>query len=345
MSHPATAFVLILCCVGAAVPLSGRAESETQPPTAEPTAAPEATIPPDGKGAIWQRARETAGDWWTRSRDLAGQAVNDARSLVEEDQGFERVWRDVVPKLDETLILEERADELPESAWFGADQVSNRAEIEDLLDDTVEILSTSPVQRFRDRIRAIEDQIQRARSDIADYRQRRISAPGEGAFKRTVSDYGELIAERESDIERMDGELEDVKREFAESVRALGVELSDEQVEFLLSTVVGDNMVDLGILFDNARSVTDQLERLVAESGEDLQNARRYYGMYVVLLRALRRMHERIEEAIGEDYVPQIDSIISRAQALGVETQRLQRESPAKRDLLASNLQAQRLTI
>ena len=128
-------------------------------------------------------------------------------------------------------------------------------------------------------------------------------------------------------------------------MRALGVDLSDEQVEFLLSTVVGDNMVDLGILFDNVKSVTSQLETLVADSGEDLQSARRYYGMYVVLLRALERMHVQIEEAIGEQYVPQIDAIITRAQQLTGETRELQRTSPTKGDLLAANLEAQRLTI
>jgi hypothetical protein len=123
------------------------------------------------------------------------------------------------------------------------------------------------------------------------------------------------------------------------------VDLSDEQVEFLLSTVVGDNMVDLGILFDNVKSVTTQLEQLVAQSGEDLQNARRYYGMYVVLLRSLARMHQKIEEAIGEQYIPQINAIIARAEQLTGETRDLQRTSPAKRDLLAANLEAQRLTI
>jgi hypothetical protein len=136
-----------------------------------------------------------------------------------------------------------------------------------------------------------------------------------------------------------------VKREFADAVRKLGLELSDDQMTFLLSTVVGDHMVDLGVLFDNVRSVTDRLEGLVAQSGEDLGSARRYYGMYVVLLRALRHLHLRVEESIGERYVPEIDSIVARAQALTGETLRLQRENPSKRELLAANLEAQRLTV
>jgi hypothetical protein len=87
------------------------------------------------------------------------------------------------------------------------------------------------------------------------------------------------------------------------------------------------------------------LEKLVAQSGEDLQSARRYYGMYVVLLRALERMHVKIEEAIGEQYIPQIDAIAARAQQLTGETRDLLRTSPAKAELLTANLEAQQLTI
>jgi hypothetical protein len=125
----------------------------------------------------------------------------------------------------------------------------------------------------------------------------------------------------------------------------MGLDLGDDQVEFLLSTVVGDNMVDLGILFDNVKAITQQLEVLVAESGEDLQSARRYYGLYVILLQALNRMHLQIEEAIGEQYIPQINAIIARAQSLSGETRRLQREAPARRELLAANLEAQQVTV
>lgn len=335
-------------CLLAGLPWSIGAAQE--PPPAEPPqeseAPTDATAPtPSMMSDLWQRTREGAGEWWQRSQDLAHRAVEDAKGLASEDHGFGRVWEEVVPKLDETLTLEERQAELPESAWFGPDQASNQSKINELLDAAVAILSTSPVQQFRDRIRVIQGQIESARAQIAEYRQSRVSAPAESVIQRTVSDYDRLISEREADIRRLDAELAAVKGEFAAAVRSLGIELSDDQVEFLLSTVVGDNMVDLGVLFDNVKSVTAQLEALVNESGEDLASARRYYGMYVVLLRALYRMHVQIEEAIAEQYLPQIDGIVARTQSLMAETRRLQRDSPAKFDLLSANLQAQQLTL
>lgn len=300
---------------------------------------------PASRPDAWDRTLETATGWWERSRDFADRAVADAKGLFIEDRDFARVWENVVPTLDSALVLEERHGELPEKSWIGTDQRSNREEINALLDEAVQILSTSPIQNYRERIRVLQARIEQARAEIADARQKRIAAPAESTLKKTVADYDRSIASLEDDIDRLNGELASVKREFADELRGLGLDLGDDQIELLLSTVVGDNMIDLGVLFDNVKAITQQLEVLVAQSGEDLQSARRYYGLYVVLLQALNRMHLQIEEAIGEQYVPQIDAIIARAQALSGETRRLQRDSPDRQDLLAANLAAQQLTV
>jgi uncharacterized small protein (DUF1192 family) len=300
---------------------------------------------PESERTVWSRTLDSAGGWWQRSRDFADRAMTDARGLFAEDRDFAHVWETVVPKLDSALVLEERQEALPKKAWIGTDQRSNRSEINALLDEAVQILSVSPVQDYRERIRVLQGEIERARAEIADARQHRITAPAESTIKKTVGDYDRLIEAGERNIERLNQELAAVKREFAVELRRMGLDLGEDQVEFLLSTVVGDNMVDLGILFDNVKAITQQLEQLVAESGEDLQSARRYYGLYVILLQALNRMHIQIEETIGEQYIPQINAIIARAQSLSGETRRLQREAPARRELLAANLEAQQVTV
>jgi len=289
---------------------------------------------------------EAAG-WWQRSRNAAGSVWESTRGLFEqgEPNRFGKVWDDVLPPLGEALDLQERQDQLPASSWLGPDRVSNRQEIDELLDEAVEILSVSPVRGYRERIADLRSEVEAAKRDIAEYRQKRISAPQDSLVKRSVDDYDRAIERRQADIERYTSELSEVRREFAAELRSIGLELGDEQLEFLLSTVVGDNLVDLGVVFDNVKAITLQLDQLVESSGEDLESARRYYGMYVILLKALNRMHLQIEQLIGERYLPQIDAIIDRAKALSAETRELQQRSPDKRDLLALNLEAQQLTI
>ncbi|MEA3274443.1 MAG: hypothetical protein U9Q81_03950 [Pseudomonadota bacterium] len=312
----------------------------------------------DTETDLWSRTRETADDWWQRSREAtedawrdtresAGEAWQETRELFEhkEQDSFGDVWDRVLPTLKDTLTLQERQSELPESKWLGADQASNREAINELLDEAVDILSTSPVQSYRDRIRVLQVAIAQMKAEIADDRQRRVSAPEESVVKKTVEDYDQAIAERLADIRRYEQELAQIKQELAADLRSMGLDLSDEQLELLLSTVVGDNLVDLTVVFDNVKAVTAQLEQLVEASGEDLQSARRYYGMYVVLLKSLNQMHLQIEQAIAEQYIPQIDAIIRRAGELSADTKALQQQSPEKRELLAANLEAQQLTI
>jgi len=357
------------------LPAFGCFSVSAQPPAAGagPTPAQAETPPPGGLSdqaaelwresqqrahELWRQSREgaaellgesgsTAGDWWQRSRDAtldAWRQTRDALTPAESD-AFGEMWTGVVPTLEETLALREEQETLPDRAWFHRDQRDAEDDINALLDDAVAILSLSPMQQYRERIDALQERIAKARADLDRYRRERIAAPEESLVKKTVADYDELIAGREGDIRRFEAELDDVKAEFAGELRAIGLELSPDQVELLLSTVVGDNIVDLGIVFDNVKQITGQLERLVRESGEDLESARRYYGMYVVLLRALHRMHQDVERAIAEDYLPRIDDIAERAQRLSQDTRALLRKQPDKADLLRANLDAQQLTV
>jgi hypothetical protein len=304
---------------------------------------PAGTRQPD----LWERSQASAEGLWQRSRAAAQSAFTEVDRLLQggSPASFAELWQQVVPELDRALALEERQDALPESAWLGPDQASNREAVDAILDEAVDVLSNAPIQDDRRRIRALQADIEQAHRDIDRYRRERISAPMESLVRKTAADYDRAIDARTAQVARDREAIEVIQTSFAEELRNLGLKLTDAQVELLLSTVVGDNIVDLGVVFDNVKAVTAQLEQLVQASGEDLASARRYYGMYVVLLKALARMHTQIEEAIGGRYIPQIDAIVARAKGLSAQTRELQRESPEKATLLTGNLEAQALTI
>ena len=297
----------------------------------------------DQASSLWQRSTETADTWWQRSLDAWDGAQ---RSLHTTDSTpSAAIWKELVPKLDETLQIEDGRETLPERAWIGRDQRNADADVNALLDASVAILSRSPVQAYRARIEALRDEIAAARADIDRFRRARVAAPRESLIATTVAGYDERIAEREADIQANLSELDRIKAEFVGELRAMGIELSDDQVDLLLATVVGDNLIDLGLVFDNVKAITLQLETLVEDSGEDLESARRYYGMYVILLRALARMHSDVAEAIETAYVPEINAIAERAAQLSEETRALMKAQPSRAALLRNNLEAQALTI
>lgn len=293
--------------------------------------------------SLWERSTESADLWWQRSLEVWDGAQRSLRATDPAPSAA--IWKELVPMLEQGLEIEDGREALPDRAWIGRDQRDADADINALLDASVAILSRSPVQDYRARIEALRGEIAAARADIDRFRRARVAAPEESLIATTVAGYDARIAEREAEIQARMSELDQIKAEFVAELRSMGIELSDDQVDLLLATVVGDNLIDLGIVFDNVKAITLQLETLVEESGEDLESARRYYGMYVILLRALARMHRDVAEAIENSYVPEIDAIAERAAQLSEETRALMEAQPARAALLRNNLQAQRLTI
>jgi hypothetical protein len=299
------------------------------------------------ESGLWDRSREQASELWEKTKQAAEDTWEHTQTLLQRhgpDNGFSQIWTEIVPKLDATLSLEDRHESLPEHSWLGDDQASNRAEINDLLDESIAILTSSPNHHYRARIRELEANIRTARKEIAENRKRQVAAPVDSTLKKTVADYDAAIQELSTRIMVDENELRIVKREFASELEKLGLNISDEQLDVLLSTVVGDDLIDIGIAFDNVKALTEQLEKLMVESQEDLDSARRYYGMYTVLLQILERMHQQLRQAVDERYVPQIDAILHKTQKLMLETQALQRRNDENRQVLAANLEAQELT-
>jgi hypothetical protein len=299
------------------------------------------------ENGLWDRSREQASELWEKTKQAAEDTWEQTQALLHNhgpDNGFSQIWAEIVPKLDATLSLEDRHESLPEHSWLSDDQASNRAEINDLLDESIAILTISPNHHYRARIRELEANIRNARKEIAEDRKRRVAAPVDSTLKKTVADYDAAIQELSTRIMVYENELRIVKREFATELEKLGLDISDEQLDVLLTTVVGDDLIDIAIAFDNVKVLTEQLEQLMVESQEDLDSARRYYGMYTVLLQILERMYLQLRQAVDERYVPQIDVILRKTQKLMQETQALQRRNDENRQVLAANLEAQALT-
>jgi hypothetical protein len=263
---------------------------------------------------------------------------------AEQSDQAARLWESLSPRLEQALTLEERHDTLPERAWFGPDKSSNRVGINELLDQAVALLGSADSQRYRERIRELETAIREGHDRIARFRQQRVSAPDQALWRETRTDLERAIGETEAEIARQRAEIDRLKEQFAEALRGNGLELNAEQVDFLLSTVIGDELIDLGIGFDNVKLMIHQLEDLLVASGESLDAARRYYGMYALLLEVLALMHEQVLEAVTR-YQERIDAIDQRTRALLAESRQLARGSERHQALLAANIEAQQLTL
>ncbi|MDJ0738235.1 MAG: hypothetical protein QNJ91_00860 [Gammaproteobacteria bacterium] len=279
---------------------------------------------------------------WDRTVEYAGSALDRARRLWrEEHPQTAELWEQLIPRLDEVIVLQDRQRELPESAWFGEDRGSADAEIDQLLDEVSVILVGDNV--LRERMRELSSAMAGNRAAISDLKRRRLTAPSDSMWRKTVADIDAEIDEREALLQEQQAALDELHAEMAIALRVMGLDIDATGLEFLMSTVVGDDVIDMALAFEQVRDLTEQLELLTADSDEDVAAARRYYGMYTVLLRTLDHMHAGLLDAITQDYRPRVAAIAERARELQHETRSLLalRANP----VLSANLEAQQLTI
>ncbi|MEK8018304.1 MAG: hypothetical protein VSS75_015640 [Candidatus Parabeggiatoa sp.] len=297
----------------------------------------------------WEKTKQAIVNMWDDSTETVESLIKQSTETVfpeEKDALFAQVWNKVTPTLNKVLLLEKEQETLPESTWFGRDQQENKSEINNLLDEAVTILSISHTAHTRERIHALEQEIREMKQKISQYRQDQVSAPIRSTWKMTVADYEEKIQQLTKLIKQSNTIIAQLKTQFAQELSNKGLSITQEQLDVLLSSVVGDDIIQSSIVYDNVKQISQQLMDLTVKSGEDIETSQRYYGMYTVLLKTLRYMQHTFINNIDEKYLPKIDQITANVQDLTATTQNFLRGNldGNRRQHLLANLEAQNLT-
>jgi hypothetical protein len=172
-------------------------------------------------------------------------------------------------------------------------------------------------------LRQLQNEILELQAGLVIDREVRLSAPAEedlNKVQKTYTDSREDISlriqEAEEGIVEREADIADLERDFVIQMRAIGVELTVDSARSLLSTVTGDDFIEMCVVFDNVRGVTVQLQELTEESGESLDAAKRYYGSYVVLIHMMDRIQLDLVRRINEDMLPRLEKFAREAEVL-----------------------------
>ena len=284
------------------------------------------------------------------------EALEDQLRQKEEDR-IGRLFEKIVPTLDEARKLVDRHDQLPKRRFlllrpFGDDQESNEAETTQLLDEAIEMLDSSPLRDLWKELHATRKLIRKGHHKLAEYRQRRVSAPREKetglldrAFVSTKEDYDKMIAAEEGEIEASEEIVDGLKDGIVKLLKELHLDIDREGLESLLSSVSGDDFVSMIALFDNIRQLTGQLQALTEQSGEALDIAKRYYGMHVVLVKIMDRMQIRFITEIDQEHIPRLQGYTKEAGGNIRQALELIRKEGGDESILRSNIESNELTM
>ena len=234
-------------------------------------------------------------------------------------------WGSLTETLSDALSLRDRQETLPASSWFGADRTSNARKIDELLDRALEILAQGRAGDLRRQALELRSEIPKLRLEADGLRNQRISAPESSRLPwvKTRAKIDERLSELDGEITDRERALSAVNAQLAEALRELGLQLDDRQIDILLSSVTGDDLLQNAVVFSNVRAMVEKLAELSREDRDNLEINRRYSGLYLVLNDLLIHTQEELVRRIDGEYKPRLVEI-------GREAEALRREALAK---------------
>lgn len=222
---------------------------------------------------------------------------------------------------------------------------SQERKVEGYLDVAGEALGISSISKRRQLIFDLRNKIAETRRDISVFKRKRISAPTSTFNPLTVTKkgYDKKIESGNETIAIAERDIEMTKMQLVRDLNRIGMQLDPESIDNLLESITGDEFVRVSIIFDNAKRFAAELERLTNESGEDLEAAKKYYGVYLMLLKTVSRLQEKFVENVDNEYYPKLDHFAQKARKNIREAKRAM-ELGGDESVLKNNISSNQLT-
>ena len=251
----------------------------------------------------------------------------------------------------------------PESSLFETDKEDIQNDIDDFLDELFEILEISDAIKHRDNYKKLEEKILDEKNIISELEQEKIFAPEKSEMNlsklipdskytssikeivaETKSDYQKLINIKKTNIESYENELERIAQSISDALSEKSINLDTEQVKLWLSSAVGDDVLSMSVIFSNIKEITIQLEELTKSSGENLNFAKKYYGMVVILHKLIIHMQQKFISKSKNEILPKLSSFQKEAKANLKEAKKLLSQDKSNK-LLKANIKSNELTL
>lgn len=253
--------------------------------------------------------------------------------------------------LDDALGLFDDAQNLPGEDdlrfydFLSHTKESQERRVEGYLDVAGEALGISKISDRRQLIIDLREKIAQTRRDITVYQRKRISAPDStyNPLSITKSGYDKKIKMGKDDIIQAEHDIALAKEQLVKDLNRIGMKLDPESIDNLLESITGDEFVRVSIIFDNAKSFAAELERLTNESGEDLEAAKKYYGVYLMLLKTVSRLQEKFVENVDNEYYPKLNQFADQAK-MNINEAKRAIELGGDRTVLQNNIASNQLT-
>ena len=221
--------------------------------------------------------------------------------------------------------------------------------VQALINSALGIVTDVPVVETQKKIEGLRKNIGDLEEQITKAKEKRLTAPKDGmlpgVLTDTVDSLDVQIVELGKKIEANRVEIKTAKGEIVSGLKTAGVQLTPEQVDLLLDSVLSGDLVRLVAVFNAAKMIDGQLAKLMAASGDNLNASRKYFAMHAALFALLVQAQDATIAKIDTNYMPKLDAILKDIAAARSKTADLMRQDnrPDQKRALDANRDAQKL--
>jgi hypothetical protein len=302
----------------------------------------------DEKGPA-SAASAPAGEAAPAAKPPANEETDASREQAQRlMKAIDAVLQDAARNRSESRKLPTENDYIVRPIWTETRE-DREKRIRDLLDSALGIVTDVPVVELQKKIESLRKNIRDLDDRIVRLREKQLVAPKDGMLPGYVTDTVDSLAKDIDDtkkrIELNRAEIGSTKREVQEALKKSGIELSQQQIDLLLDSVLSGDVVRLVAVFNSAKIIDSQLGKLMTASGENAGAARKYFAMHAALFAMLVHAQDLLIAKIDKQYLPKltrIDADIRAARAKTNELLRMENREDQKR-ALEGNRDSQRL--
>lgn len=273
-----------------------------------------------------------------------------------DDEAYQRSQR-LLDAIDSLLAqaAEERAKtrDLPSQDNFvipplwSDTREANEERVRRLLDSALEIVTDAPIVGMQEEIAAHRSAIAKMRDQITRLKQQRLAAPEDGflpgVFTETKQTIDKAIAGLERRVAENRAGIESTKGRIRQALEDAGVTIAPDQLDLLLDSVLGGDLLRLVAAFDAASAIDRRLGELLDAAQDNPKAARRYFAMHASLFAMLVHAQDMLIDKIDTQYMVKLQAILTDIRRTRQETYRLlaQQNRPDQKRALDANLEAQ----
>ena len=238
-------------------------------------------------------------------------AAADSASCLAADAVREHVasrWGKICDVADKASELRDELPNLPESSiWFWKnDQRGQQRAIQKHLQRARQLLLSTNSQELLQKISKLEEKLDEIRRETDGWRNKMIISPD----KR--EEYQKKIDKLESQKAELDASRAEMRGEILAELQGMGLKIDEKTADCFLSNVCSDTIIDDTIIAKNIAAVVENLRQLMSTS--DVKTAKRYFGMYIVLVDVQLECFREYLEKSDEEWSPGVNSIIAEAE-------------------------------